>query len=187
MHAFIVPLRDDGGALWPGVEIHDCGYKVGVEGEVCGWVGWRAVGGGMEGWPRGGWAGHGRAWRCAAPRGSSCANSALPLPPRRRRWASTASTTEPSASPACGCRARTCSTASPQVGRRHGTRPPAQGRLAPRGRSLALVPRASHAGILAPLQLQPQLFSQAERWPPLPLPCCRAAVQWTAAGGTAAP
>ncbi len=27
-HAFIVPLRDDAGNLWPGVEIHDCGYKV---------------------------------------------------------------------------------------------------------------------------------------------------------------
>jgi hypothetical protein len=28
VHAFIVPIRDDAGALMPGVEIHDCGYKV---------------------------------------------------------------------------------------------------------------------------------------------------------------
>ncbi|KAL4859226.1 Acyl-coenzyme A oxidase [Chlorella vulgaris] len=32
VHAFIVPLRDDAGGLWPGVEIHDCGYKVGLNG-----------------------------------------------------------------------------------------------------------------------------------------------------------
>ncbi|KAL4429343.1 hypothetical protein ABPG77_005117 [Micractinium sp. CCAP 211/92] len=32
VHAFIVPLRDDAGNLWPGVEIHDCGYKVGLNG-----------------------------------------------------------------------------------------------------------------------------------------------------------
>lgn len=37
VHAFIVPLRDDAGGLWPGVEIHDCGYKVGPRacGAVC--------------------------------------------------------------------------------------------------------------------------------------------------------
>jgi acyl-CoA oxidase len=29
VHAFVVPLREESGALWPGVEIHDCGYKVG--------------------------------------------------------------------------------------------------------------------------------------------------------------
>eukprot|EP00967_Tisochrysis_lutea_P114098 scaffold181537_cov21-Tisochrysis_lutea.AAC.1 len=28
VHAFIVPLRNDAGQLLPGVEIHDCGYKV---------------------------------------------------------------------------------------------------------------------------------------------------------------
>ena len=28
VHAFIVPLRDANGCLLPGVEIHDCGYKV---------------------------------------------------------------------------------------------------------------------------------------------------------------
>jgi len=33
VHAFIVPLRDPRtGALLPGVEIHDCGYKVGLNG-----------------------------------------------------------------------------------------------------------------------------------------------------------
>lgn len=32
VHAFIVPLRDTAGALLPGVEIHDCGYKVGLNG-----------------------------------------------------------------------------------------------------------------------------------------------------------
>ena len=30
VHAFICPLRDDSGNLWPGVEIHDCGWKVGL-------------------------------------------------------------------------------------------------------------------------------------------------------------
>ena len=29
VHAFIVPLRDDSGNNMPGVEIRDCGYKVG--------------------------------------------------------------------------------------------------------------------------------------------------------------
>jgi hypothetical protein len=28
VHAFVVPLRDDAGRCLPGVEIHDCGYKV---------------------------------------------------------------------------------------------------------------------------------------------------------------
>ena len=28
VHAFIVPLRDEAGRCLPGVEIHDCGYKV---------------------------------------------------------------------------------------------------------------------------------------------------------------
>lgn len=32
VHAFVVPLRDDGGQCVPGVEIHDCGYKVGLNG-----------------------------------------------------------------------------------------------------------------------------------------------------------
>ena len=32
VHAFIVPLRNDDGTLMPGVEIHDCGYKVGLNG-----------------------------------------------------------------------------------------------------------------------------------------------------------
>eukprot|EP01052_Picozoa_sp_SAG31_P045680 SAG31_NODE_8440_length_1452_cov_1.025868_1_plen_439_part_10 len=32
VHAFIVPLRDDAGNLLPGVEIHDCGEKVGLNG-----------------------------------------------------------------------------------------------------------------------------------------------------------
>lgn len=32
VHAFIVPLRDDSGNCLPGVEIHDCGYKVGLNG-----------------------------------------------------------------------------------------------------------------------------------------------------------
>jgi len=32
VHAFIVPLRNDAGQLLPGVEIHDCGYKVGLNG-----------------------------------------------------------------------------------------------------------------------------------------------------------
>lgn len=32
VHAFIVPIRDDSGQLLPGVEIHDCGYKVGLNG-----------------------------------------------------------------------------------------------------------------------------------------------------------
>jgi hypothetical protein len=30
VHAFIVPLRDEAGRCLPGVEIHDCGYKVSV-------------------------------------------------------------------------------------------------------------------------------------------------------------
>jgi hypothetical protein len=30
VHAFLVPLRDSTGKLMPGVEIRDCGYKVGV-------------------------------------------------------------------------------------------------------------------------------------------------------------
>ncbi len=29
VHAFIVPLRDEAGRTLPGVEIQDCGYKVG--------------------------------------------------------------------------------------------------------------------------------------------------------------
>jgi hypothetical protein len=29
VHAFVVPLRDEAGRCLPGVEIHDCGYKVG--------------------------------------------------------------------------------------------------------------------------------------------------------------
>ncbi|MEW5307894.1 MAG: hypothetical protein WDW38_007735 [Sanguina aurantia] len=32
VHAFIVPLRDVGGAVLPGVEIRDCGYKIGLNG-----------------------------------------------------------------------------------------------------------------------------------------------------------
>lgn len=32
VHAFIVPLRDANGSLLPGVEIKDCGYKVGLNG-----------------------------------------------------------------------------------------------------------------------------------------------------------
>jgi acyl-CoA oxidase len=32
VHAFVAPLRDEDGALLPGVEIHDCGYKVGLNG-----------------------------------------------------------------------------------------------------------------------------------------------------------
>jgi hypothetical protein len=28
VHAFLVPIRDAKGQLMPGVEIHDCGYKV---------------------------------------------------------------------------------------------------------------------------------------------------------------
>lgn len=32
VHAFIVPLRDEAGRCLPGVEIHDCGYKVGLNG-----------------------------------------------------------------------------------------------------------------------------------------------------------
>jgi len=32
VHAFIVPLRDDAGQQLPGIEIHDCGYKVGLNG-----------------------------------------------------------------------------------------------------------------------------------------------------------
>eukprot|EP00891_Asterochloris_glomerata_P007525 jgi/Astpho2/7525/Aster-02090 len=32
VHAFIVPLRDDSGNNMPGVEIRDCGYKVGLQG-----------------------------------------------------------------------------------------------------------------------------------------------------------
>ncbi|KAH7619063.1 hypothetical protein Ndes2526B_g06014 [Nannochloris sp. 'desiccata'] len=32
VHAFIVPLRDEEHNLLPGVEIHDCGYKVGLNG-----------------------------------------------------------------------------------------------------------------------------------------------------------
>ncbi len=35
VHAFVVPLRNDAGQLMPGVEIHDCGYKVsGAHGRV---------------------------------------------------------------------------------------------------------------------------------------------------------
>jgi hypothetical protein len=29
VHAFVVPLRDEAGGPLPGVEIRDCGYKVG--------------------------------------------------------------------------------------------------------------------------------------------------------------
>jgi acyl-CoA oxidase len=32
VHAFVVPLRDDAGRTLPGVEIKDCGYKVGLNG-----------------------------------------------------------------------------------------------------------------------------------------------------------
>ncbi|PSC71176.1 acyl-coenzyme A oxidase peroxisomal [Micractinium conductrix] len=32
VHAFVVPLRDSSGNTLPGVEIHDCGYKVGLNG-----------------------------------------------------------------------------------------------------------------------------------------------------------
>ncbi|GLC47166.1 hypothetical protein PLESTB_001388100 [Pleodorina starrii] len=32
VHAFVVPLRDESGNLLPGVEIRDCGYKVGLNG-----------------------------------------------------------------------------------------------------------------------------------------------------------
>jgi len=32
VHAIVVPLRDDHGVCIPGVEIHDCGYKVGLNG-----------------------------------------------------------------------------------------------------------------------------------------------------------
>ncbi|GAX78643.1 hypothetical protein CEUSTIGMA_g6081.t1 [Chlamydomonas eustigma] len=32
VHAFIVPLRDASGSLLPGIEIKDCGYKVGLNG-----------------------------------------------------------------------------------------------------------------------------------------------------------
>ncbi|KXZ46313.1 hypothetical protein GPECTOR_45g183 [Gonium pectorale] len=32
VHAFVVPLRDEGGNTLPGVEIRDCGYKVGLNG-----------------------------------------------------------------------------------------------------------------------------------------------------------
>ncbi|KAG2487507.1 hypothetical protein HYH03_013925 [Edaphochlamys debaryana] len=32
VHAFVVPLRDEAGACLPGVEIRDCGYKVGLNG-----------------------------------------------------------------------------------------------------------------------------------------------------------
>lgn len=35
VHAFVVPLRDDAGRCLPGVEIHDCGYKVSVSVCVC--------------------------------------------------------------------------------------------------------------------------------------------------------
>lgn len=28
VHAFVVPMRDGSGITLPGVEIHDCGYKV---------------------------------------------------------------------------------------------------------------------------------------------------------------
>lgn len=34
VHAFVVPLRDAGGAVLPGVEIKDCGYKARVE-DLC--------------------------------------------------------------------------------------------------------------------------------------------------------
>jgi hypothetical protein len=34
VHAFIVPLRDEAGRTLPGVEIQDCGYKVGGQGPV---------------------------------------------------------------------------------------------------------------------------------------------------------
>ncbi len=44
VHAFIVPLRDESGRVLPGVEIHDCGYKVCVwGGDFCGWVWGRLV------------------------------------------------------------------------------------------------------------------------------------------------
>lgn len=32
VHAFVVPLRDENGNCLPGIEIHDCGYKVGLNG-----------------------------------------------------------------------------------------------------------------------------------------------------------
>jgi len=35
VHAFVVPLRDDAGRCLPGVEIHDCGYKVGAGAAAC--------------------------------------------------------------------------------------------------------------------------------------------------------
>jgi hypothetical protein len=38
VHAFVVPLRDDSGKLLPGVEIHDCGYKVGRGAPGCVWA-----------------------------------------------------------------------------------------------------------------------------------------------------
>jgi hypothetical protein len=49
VHAFIVPLRDESGRTLPGVEIQDCGYKVGR-----GAAGGCAGGGVVVGW---GWLG----------------------------------------------------------------------------------------------------------------------------------
>lgn len=39
VHAFLVPIRDAQGALMPGVEIRDCGYKVRLVGWSGGWYG----------------------------------------------------------------------------------------------------------------------------------------------------
>lgn len=48
-HAFVVPLRDDEGNMWPGVEIHDCGYKVRLQGSQGGGPGGGAAKGGGPG------------------------------------------------------------------------------------------------------------------------------------------
>ncbi|GAA4699547.1 acyl-CoA dehydrogenase [Pseudonocardia yuanmonensis] len=43
VHAFLVPIRDDGGAAMPGVEIGDCGHKAGLNGVDNGRLTFRSV------------------------------------------------------------------------------------------------------------------------------------------------
>lgn len=38
IHVFVVPLRDQKGNLYPGLEVGDCGPKIGVNGIDNGWI-----------------------------------------------------------------------------------------------------------------------------------------------------
>lgn len=43
IHVFLVPLRDDLGNVYPGIELGDCGHKLGGNGIDNGWVKFRRL------------------------------------------------------------------------------------------------------------------------------------------------